>query len=233
MTAITRFFLKNMINLYFGKAIDVIRVLLIHYPQSMTLRALAKESGVSLGQAFKVSKALINEGMALRDSYNYEFELMSQFVLLKRWATINNFVANTRFIEYYTPEDSDILEKLKFESKWSNRIEYAFTGLFGALLVAPFVRPTNTHIYVKTEYDAKKLANLLDLMPIEGYGNVKFAIAKSNGIFYGVKEVDELQVVSNVQLYVDLLNYPAHGEEAANEVCKLIENDWEMIYNCH
>ncbi|HXY87350.1 MAG TPA: hypothetical protein VEG44_02820 [Candidatus Acidoferrales bacterium] len=48
--------------------------------------------------------------------------------------------------------------------------------------------------------DTIKLANLLDLMPIEGYGNVKFAIAKSSGIFDGVKEVDGMRVVSNVQL---------------------------------
>ena len=65
-------------------------------------------------------------------------------------------------------------------------------------------------------------------MPVEGNGNVKFAIAKSNGVFYGLRDVNGINVVSNIQLYMDLLNYPARGEEAANEVYKLIEKNWKQ-----
>ena len=61
-----------MTNLYFGKAVDVDRVLLVRYPENLNLRKLASESSVSLGEAFKVSKALINERMALRESNRSE-----------------------------------------------------------------------------------------------------------------------------------------------------------------
>jgi hypothetical protein len=211
-------------NLYSGKAVDVDRVLLVSYPERLNLRDLANKACVSLGQAFNVSKALINERLAIRDSNN-ELKLMAPFDLLKRLATVNNFATNTKFIEYYTPEEN--ISKLLEKFKKVRDIEYAFTGLTGALLVAPFVKPTNVHVYVNTEKDAETVANLLGLTPIEENGNVKFAIAKSKGIFFGEKEVDGVKVVSNIQLYIDLLNYPARGEEAANEILKVIENKWK------
>ncbi len=213
-----------MTNLYSGKAVDVDRVLLVRYPESLSLRDLAKEASVSLGQAFNVSKALINERIAIRDSNN-KLRLMAPLDLLKRLATVNNFATNTKFLEYYAEAENttELLEK--FQN--INTIEYAFTGLTGAMLVAPFVRPTNVHMYVDSEDDAKQLAKMLNLMPIEANGNVKFAIAKSKGIFYGNKKIDGIKVVSDVQLYIDLLNYPARGEEAANEILTIIEKKWK------
>jgi len=95
------------------------------------------------------------------------------------------------------------------------------------MLVAPFVRPTNVHIYVKSDDDARKLADKLDLIPVESNGNVRFAIARSNGVFYGSMAVNGINVVSNIQLYIDLLNYSARGEEAADELFKVIEKDWK------
>jgi hypothetical protein len=213
-------------NLYSGKAVDVARVLLIRYPEKLTLRKLASESAVSLGEAFNVSKALINERMALRESGRSELKLMAPSELLERLAKVNNFSANTKFIEYYTPEE-DISKFLK-KLKGLRTPDYAITGLAGAMLVAPFVRPTNIHIYVKGEDDARKLADTLSLMPVESNGNVKFAISKSNGVFYGLRAINGINVVSNIQLYIDLLNYPARGEEAAGEVYKKIEAGWKQ-----
>ena len=205
--------------------VDVVRVLLVRFPKTWALRDLAKEAGVSLGHASNVSKTLIKERLALRTSARSELKLMNPSDLLKRWATVNNFVANTTFVEYYSKEEDISKFFKKFQGK--NGKEYAFTGLAGALLFEPFVRPTNVHIYVKTETDAKEWGNRLDLMPIEENGNVKFAIAKSEGVFYGAKEIIGVKVVSDVQLYVDLLNYPARGKEAAEEVYKTIEKRWK------
>jgi hypothetical protein len=216
----------NVINIYKGKAADVCRVLLVRYPEGFTLRNLARESHVSLGQVSKVSKALINERIAIRDSSRSELKLMAPFELLKRWATVSNFQANTKFIEYYTQEEdiSKFLEKFKK----LNYPRYAVTGLTGAMYIAPFVRPTNVHIYVESANDAIKLANSLNLMQVEENGNVKFAIAECKGVFYGAREINEIVIASDIQLYVDLLNFPARGEEAAGEIYKEIKNNWKF-----
>jgi hypothetical protein len=213
-------------NFFRGKASDVVRVVLVNYPKRWSLRDLTREAGVALGWASKVSRALIRERLALRDSTRSELKLMMPFDLLKRWAAVNNFATNTTFVEYYSKEE-DVSKFLKqFKSK--NGPKYALTGLAGALLVAPFVRPTNIHIYVKSEEDVKKWANLLGLMPVEENGNIKFAIAEDEGVFYGAREIDGVRVVSDIQLYVDLLNYPARGEEAAQAVLKVIEKRWKQ-----
>jgi hypothetical protein len=215
-----------MTGLFASKAIDIVRVLLVRYPKSWALRDLAREAYVSLGQAFKVSDALIKERLAIRASPRTELILMEPLALLKRWAAMNNFTAHTRFIDYYASEEdlTRFLEKLKN----IQGPEYALTGLAGALLVAPFVRPAKVHVYVNNAEDAGKMAISLGLMPVEESGNVRFAIPKSKGVFYGAREIDGVRVVSDIQLYVDLLNYPARGEEAAGEVLKVIEKRWKV-----
>lgn len=214
-----------IVNLFAGKASDIIRVLLVNYPKSWTVRDLAKEANAALGWTAKVSTALIRERLAIRESERAELKLMAPDDLLKRWATINNFVANTRFVEYYSREE-DIT---KFMSKFKEKKgpEYAFTALAGALLVAPYVRPNNVHLYVRSEGDAKKWADMLNLMPVEENGNVRFAIAENGDPFYGARKIDEINVVTDIQLYVDLLNYPARGEEAASMILKKIESKWK------
>jgi len=46
------------------------------------------------------------------------------------------------------------------------------------------------------------------------------------GAFYGVTQVGGVNVVSKVQLYIDLFNYPARREEAAEMVLKTLEKEW-------
>lgn len=213
-------------NLFAGKAVDVVRVLLTGYPKPWKLRDLSAGAGVSLRWAAVVANALIRERLATRGSSHSELKLMSPSDLLRRWANFHNFAANTKFVEYYAHEED--VSKLLVSFKDKSGPEYAVTCLAGALKVAPFVRPTNIHIYVNSGEDAKKWAELLKLMPIEENGNVKFAIAEGSKVFYGSREVDGVRVVSDVQLYVDLLNYPARGEEAAQAVLKIIEKKWKQ-----
>ncbi|MDP3395288.1 MAG: hypothetical protein Q8S57_01270 [Methanoregula sp.] len=212
-------------NIFSKKASDILRVLLVSYPKTWALRDLAKESGTALGYTSRVSNTLISQRLALRASARSELKIMAPEDLLKRWATFSHFVANTTFVEYYTSEQ-DILKFLS-RLKRQKPGEYALTGLAGALLVEPFVRPTNTHMYIWKGSDAGKLAHDLDLMPVEENGNVKFAIAPGNGIFYGAQEIDGIRVVSDIQLYVDLYNYPARGREAADELWKIIQKRWD------
>jgi len=212
-------------NLFAKKATDIIRVLLVNYPKTWALRDLAKESGTALGYTSRVSNTLISQRLALRASARSELKIMAPEDLLKRWATFSHFGANTAFVEYYTSEQ-DILKFLS-RLKRQKPGKYALTGLAGALLVEPFVRPTNTHMYILKGSDSGELAHDLDLMPVEENGNVKFAIAPGNGIFYGAQEIDGIRVVSDIQLYVDLYNYPARGREAADELWKKIEKRWD------
>ncbi|MDO8339145.1 MAG: type IV toxin-antitoxin system AbiEi family antitoxin [Candidatus Burarchaeum sp.] len=217
------------LNLFVGKASSIIRVLLVNNPKTWTLRELAKESGVSLGWTSKVSEALIRERLAIRDSERAELKLIAPEDLLRRWASFTNFEAHNGFINYYSAEPD--ISKFLSSFKGMGGPDYAITGLAGALLTAPLVKPSNTHIYVRSEGDAKAWAQLLGLSPVESDGNVKFAVAADKSTFYGSHLVNGVRIVSDVQLFVDLFNYPNTGREAAEEIFKVIERRWKSNNN--
>jgi hypothetical protein len=135
-----------------------------------------------------------------------------------------------KFLEYYTFE-REIDKFLKELSKLKNH--YALTALVGAYLIAPHVRPVDVHIYISNEKDAETFAEQLRLQPIPRGGNVKFVIPYDEGVFYGRQKVslssdvtNKVNVVSDIQLYVDLYNFPQRGQEAAEHLYQYIIQKW-------
>ena len=106
--------------------------------------------------------------------------------------------------------------------------EYAVSGLVGAWLVAPYVRPVDVHLYVSARDMAEEIAGKLGLNPTPRGGNVKFVLPYDEGFFYGTRKVRDVKVVSNVQLYVDLYNFPTRGEEAASRLLELMLREWQL-----
>jgi hypothetical protein len=218
--------MPSQVNLFKGKASNILRVLLVNYPKTWKIRALAKEAEVSLGWASKVANALVREKIAIKESKRAELKIMLPYDLLRRWANYTNFIANTKFIEFYSIEQD--ISKLFSNFRNANGPRYALTGISGTLLVSPNVRPTDVYVYVESEKDALTWSKFLNLLPVEKQGNIHFAIVEDEGIFYGVQEIEGIKIVSDVQLYVDLLNYHGRGLEAAESVLDTIEKRWKM-----
>lgn len=205
----------------------MIRVLLVNWPKTWNLRGLAKEADVSLPTAQRVSNTLLKENYAIRERKRGELKLMNPLLLLKRWAAYNHFASRHRFVRYYTFEQEigKFLELMKSKPG----PPYALTTLVGALQIAPYVRPVDIYFYVQSEEDAKKWATLLDLKPTERGGNIVFVVPDDQQVFYGMQTINSINVVSNVQLYVDLFNYAGRGEEAADALIKKMEKDWAKV----
>lgn len=162
------------------------------------------------------------QGYIARDE-NYRVSLVDPSRLLKRWAASHDFLTENRFEEFQTFErDLDsLLKRVRGLS-----VSYALTGLVAAWLVAPHVRPTTLDMYVVNRELVKEVAKVLDLRLVEKGGNVRLLSPYDAGVFYGSRAVDGVTVVSNVQLYIDLVNYPARGEEASTTLLRLIEDEW-------
>jgi len=106
---------------------------------------------------------------------------------------------------------------------------YALTGLSGAWLVAPYVRPVSVDVYIADRTETGKILRTLELRPVEKGGDVRLVLPYDKGVFYGARSIDGIRVVSNTQLYVDLVNYPARGEEASTQILRLIEEEWSKV----
>jgi hypothetical protein len=70
-------------------------------------------------------------------------------------------------------------------------------------------------MYISNSGDLSKWIPLLDLRPVESGSNVSIYIPYDEGVFYNVQEANGIKIVGNIQLYLDLYNYPARGREQA------------------
>jgi len=211
-------------NIFAPKSSRILRVLLVNFGKDWDERELAAEAGVSNGLAHYVCKTLVELGFAARNVRN-RIILVDPLRLLKMWASNNLYDRVNRFLDYFTLER----EVDRFVEKFAGLdLEYAFCGLVGAWLVAPYVRPVDVHIYIPSESAAKEIAERFDLNPTPRGGNVKFVLPYDEGVFYGVQRVKGVKVVSNVQLFVDLYNFPARGEEASSQILEVILKEWRL-----
>ena len=216
--------MREVNNIFSKKASRIIRVLLVNFGRKWTIEELSKEANVSLGYTHAVVTTLLKQNNVHRDN-SYKVKLSNPGLILKRWASYSQYTAVNTFLRYHTFEDNidNFLRKFK---EIENR-RYAFTVLTGAHIVAPYVRPTNIHFYIGDQKDVEHYVAELDLRPVETGGNVSIVLPYDEGVFYCIQDLDGLNVVSNVQLYVDLMNYPARGEEAAERIVSLLEKEWE------
>ena len=209
-------------NIFAEKSSRVLRVLLVDAGRDWNEREIARAADLSTGMAHYVCKALIESRYLARNESN-RMVLIDPLRLLKRWAAYHQYDIANRFLDYYTFERE--VEKTLQNIAGIDQV-YAATVLSGAWLVAPYVRPVDIHVYVPSKEMGEKLAEKLGLAPIPRGGNVKMAVPYDEGVFYGCHEVRGIKVVSNIQLYVDLYNYPARGEEAASRLLDEILREW-------
>ena len=211
-------------NIFAPRSSRVLRVLLVNFGKDWTERELACEACVSTGLAHYVCRTLMELGFVSRSGRN-RLVLVDPLRLLKRWAAYNQYDRLNKFLDYFTLE-REIDRFVKKIAKLD--LDYAVSGLVGAWVVAPYVRPVDVHLYVSARSSAEEIAEKLELNPTPRGGNVKFVLPYDEGVFYGTRKVRDVKVVSNVQLYVDLYNFPARGEEAASRILELMLREWQQ-----
>jgi hypothetical protein len=75
------------------------------------------------------------------------------------------------------------------------------------------VRFSDVHLYVGS--DPQLWVRQLDLRQVEFGGNAHILLPYDQGVFYRLQSPQGTAVVGNIQLYLDLYNYPARGREQA------------------
>lgn len=201
-------------HLFTRKSTWVIRTLLTEPSREWTLSALAGGSGVSLGQTKKVVDRLSDEGYAAKR--RGATKLTDAGRLLERWAA--EYKSDTLGAEgFFCPMKGQA--KILDELSSAPQDAYALTLGAASSLVAPYVRSTDVYMYVTG--DGQWLMRALDLSPVEFGGNVYLATPSDDSVLIGSRVIKGLNVVSDLQLYLDLYNYPARGREQAERVREL------------
>jgi len=200
-----------------------LRALFLDPKRKWLVSDLAKEAGISIGQASNLKQRLLDfefiQETDIAVKKGKKFKLANQESLLKKWAENYSYSKNV-MRSFYSFDDPVAIENKLSDFLGSNNIPYAFTLTSGASFVAPFIRYNRVFIYIKGR--AEDVVKALDLKEVPSGANLILLEPYEQGIFYGLQQfqrkgqLHKFKVVSDIQLYLDLKNYKERGEEAAD-----------------
>lgn len=203
---------KEQQILFSPQASRIVRTLLENPAKEWTLQELAQTAGVSLGLVHRVSKALDERLFA--EKRRGRFALQDPGGLLDAWRSF--FMGKrVRWQRYHWPAAEDIRAGMHEIAKNAKavKVRYAFTGPAAASLLVPYLMVSGIHCYV----DSLKpgLLEALKANSIPSGGNLWFNVIRKEDIFMGSFQIEDLYVVSDIQIYLDLCTLGGRGEEAA------------------
>jgi hypothetical protein len=211
-------------NVFADKATLVARKMLINPKKKWVVRNFTGQGQLSLGMAQEVLDTMEKRGYVERikkgpRSYTV---LTNKENLIADWLKAYQFDLN-KIYTYYTP-DRDILKRIKEHLKDD---QYALTMHTGANLITTFVKTEDVSFYLHSSdrnKDILALRQKLGLKELVRGGNIH--IIKpfyKTTVFLNKQKIKGLNVVSNLQLYLDLYNFQPRGREHAEYFKKLLE----------
>lgn len=209
-------------SLFAKKTTRAIRIILTNPEKIWTVKDLARESKLSLGLTSNIKKKLL-EFEFIKEK-NGKFSISNSESLLNKWAENYNYKKNG-ITNYYSPDETKKIEKKLSEYCKKNKIIYALTLTSGASRVAPYLRYSRVFAY--NVDSTESIAQGLDLKEVTSGPNITLLKPYDESILWGIQDINGINVVSDVQLYLDLLSYKGRGEEAAKY---LFENRLKRIW---
>jgi hypothetical protein len=216
-------------NIFAPISSRITRAMLIEPKRGWTISELSKETAVSLGQTYNILEAMRKEELAAKDTLG-KWTVSNPVTLLEAWKKVYPTYQNRKYT-FFSYENSykAILNSVVAAGERDKTARYALGFFSGAALVAPFTRGQTTVQFYARSDDIDQWKRQLKLQEVQSGGNVEIYVPYDQGVFYGARrlpgqvekvagETDTaigVQIVSDVQLYMDLFNNPARGEEAA------------------
>lgn len=201
-------------TIFSPKSSRVLRVLLQNPGRTWFVKDLALESDISIGQASLIKDRLLDYEYieTVKISKKLKFKLVRWDNLLEEW--VKNYDYKKNIINnYYTLQDIKMIEDNIADYLNSKGSNYAFTMTSGASLVAPFLRYNRVFLYLTGSEE--EMVKTLDLKRVTSGPNISIMEPYDDGVLYGLQTIGEIKVVSDIQLYLDLIGYKERGEEAA------------------
>jgi len=212
---------RKHLSLYSTKAERILRVLLADPKKNWKTEALAKAANVSYGQISNVKK-LLSDQEWLETGEN-GVRLKNPGIVLDGWAAQYRSQRN-QTVDYYAMTDIAECEYQFAEICSQRNMRYALTAFSGAARLAPSVRYQRMYAYVEGNPDS--LADALGWKRVTSGANVGLLLPYDEGVFIGSQEIDGIQIAAPVQIYLDLQSQHGRGQEAAQNIRKVIEKSW-------
>ena len=194
------------------KASRLSRAMLME-PERWWLQAeLVEATGLSAGYVSKVVGRLEVDGLVVRGN-NGRVQPKDLSLLLDAWSQVYDF-SRHEIHRYHSVGRTgvDVLHRLAALLDKVGDLTWAATGLAAAWQIDRYADFRMVTFYVsKLLLDAEHLS----LRSVERGENVWVVVPRDEGVLHGSKEVEGIQCVHPVQVYLDLLGHPERANEAA------------------
>ncbi len=203
-------------SLFAPRATRVLRVLLQGPLRPWKVTELAESTRVSLGWVSAVRQQLLGREWAAEDPGG--FRVTKPGAVLDSWAKADDWEKRTRTHEYSVllTDSLELAEKLKEVLPGEPPV---FTQWFAGWLRHPHTTTKVVTAYVKKFPDEALIKEkLLGRRVSAGGGGLRLVLPKDEGVFHPAQTVRGFELVSDVQIYLDLLRGGLRGEEQAQEL---------------
>ncbi|MHC1762870.1 MAG: hypothetical protein AB9869_01000 [Verrucomicrobiia bacterium] len=180
---------------------------------------MARSAQVSVGWVSSVRKHLLEQEWAAEDPTG--FKVTRPHAILDSWVKQPNTWPKNAEIRDYSVllnDPEELAAKLKEALPGQ---EAVFTQWFAAWLRHPYTETPIVTAYVKSfPEDALIKEKLLGRRVSDGKGRLRLVLPKDQGALNPTQTVRGFQLVSDVQIYLDLLGAGLRGDEQAAELRK-------------
>lgn len=200
-------------SVFSPKSSRILRVLLSDLSKKWYVDEMSREAEISIGLTSRVKQSLLAEEWIKEE--DKRFYIINPEAILDQWVNNYSYNKNPAFSFYSGMSESQLETAIKKECE-KRKYRYGLALFSGARKTAPFVRFMRFFFYLEGDMD--KIADALQLKKVESGANVTILQPYDDGVFYGIQEINGVQVVSDIQLYLDLKSYKGRGEEAAQAI---------------
>lgn len=220
----------DQLDLFSPVASRISRVLLVNNTRSWKLIELSAEAQVSLGMTHRIIERMMREEIVIRNK-DKKYSIKNPAYLVSLWRNVYPMYHQKKIGFYGYKSRLDLYASIDSISSKYN-LKYALSYSSGASFIAPFVISgiEKAEIYIENPGLITTWKDKLELVPVEKGANVELYVPYDSGVFYGMQTIpyngifdtpSSINIVNNIQLYLDLYNSPARGKEQAEHLREL------------
>jgi hypothetical protein len=189
----------------------ILRLLFEDINMVWKLQNISKELDCSIGQVYKVKEFLEKNDWIEFDSNGIKITKPRE--ILYDWAKTysKSETEYHDFFSYHTPSE--------IESQFASLIktDYYLTGYSGGARYSPSVRYNKVHVYI-IPGKIREISDKLELKKVTSGANVSIAIPYDDCVLYAARKINEVNVISPIQAYLDCSYLKGRGEELAESI---------------
>jgi hypothetical protein len=201
-------------NAFVGKSARIVRTLLTEPERVWQQAELVQRSGATSGLVSRIVTYLTRQSL-LKKTNSRRFQVASLSDLLDAWTHADDFSRRVTTYRFATLSSEPLaLAKTLRNVLTPGGLPFAFTQWIAAWLRHPYTEPAVVSLYVGQipPPDVLKQANL---QPVNDAGRVWLHVPTDEGVLRERQFVENLPLVTDAQIYLDLLETGLRGPEQA------------------